>query len=767
MFLQKLDIQGFKSFANKTVLEFPNASKKGKGITAIVGPNGSGKSNIADAIRWVLGEQSVKMLRGKKSEDVIFSGSDKKSRLGLAEVSLYFNNNDRAIPIDYPEVVITRRLYRDGESEYLINKAKTRLQDIVLLLAKANLAQRTYCVIGQGMVDSILSATLQERKEFFDEAAGVLQYRIKRDQALSKFKATLENLVQTDLMIQEIEPRVRSLGRQVKRLEKREEAEKELKAAQRQYYGRLWEDLGVKTKNQTLRLHGVKKNKEIKENSLRNIVNNLAVAEKKTQRTEIFNQLQAEYEKIYEQKNSLREKEIILKNKLEMSRRIEIEESRPITNFDIINKLERFLERQDHLVAVMSGVVSPDDLKKIKDQFTALNKEFRDFIGAVKNPTLAAKKIIHEDPTLQKELVEILNEMAKIVDVLKEVQNKIANFNQEEEKKNKELFDLQREFQSVQQEVNELARQYNEINIELARFETRQEDLENEINRELGNIEALSDERGEEVPELEAISKIQQLKHQMELIGGIDPETIKEYEETKTRYDFLSSQAKDLEEAIKSLEKAIEQLDEAIKKQFNEAFKQINYEFEQYFKILFSGGKASLVKVAISPEVKGENGDGDEGIEAGILMVEQKPEAGILKEAENFSKRLREREKENYSGIEIHATPPGKRLKNINMLSGGERALTSIALICAIISNNPSPFVVLDEVDAALDESNSIRFAEILDRLSDKTQFIAITHNRATMQKAILLYGVTMGDDGVSKLLSIDLAEAEKAVGNS
>lgn len=767
MFLQKLEIQGFKSFANKTVLEFPNAGRRGKGITTVVGPNGSGKSNIADAIRWVLGEQSVKMLRGKKSEDVIFSGSDKKARLGLAEVSLHFNNEDHTIPIDYPEVIITRRLYRDGESEYLINKAKARLQDIVLLLAKANLAQRTYCVIGQGMVDSILSATLQERKEFFDEAAGVLQYRIKRDQALSKFKATLENLVQTDLMIQEIEPRVRSLGRQVKRLEKREEVEKELKAAQRRYYGRLWEELETKAKGQTIRLKEVEKNKEVKENSLRSIVNNLAVAEKKTQRTEIFNQLQTEYEKVYEQKNILREKEIILKNKLEMSRRVEIEESRPITNFDIINKLERFLERQDQLVAIISAAISVGDFGKIKDQFIALNKEFREFIGAVKNPTAAAKRIIHEDPTLVKELAEIQNEMAKIVEGLKDVQNKIANFNQEEEKKNKELFDLQREFQSVQQEVNELARQYNEINIELARFETRQEDLENEINRELGNIGDLAGDRGEELSELEAQSKIQQLKHQLELIGGIDPETIKEYEETKTRYDFLTGQSKDLEDAIKSLEKAIEQLDEAIKKQFDEAFKQINHEFEQYFRILFNGGKASLVKVSVSPEVKEPSGNEDEGIEAGIEMVEQKQEAGVLKEAENFSKRLREREKENYSGIEIQATPPGKRLKNINMLSGGERALTSIALICAIISNNPSPFVVLDEVDAALDESNSIRFAEILDRLSDKTQFIAISHNRATMQKAILLYGVTMGDDSVSKLLSIDLAEAEKAVVNN
>ncbi|MFA6909298.1 MAG: AAA family ATPase, partial [Patescibacteria group bacterium] len=150
MFLEKLEIQGFKSFANKTSLEFKRE------MTAVVGPNGSGKSNIADAVRWVLGEQSMKLLRGKKSEDVIFSGSDKKTQLGMAEVSLYLNNEDRSAPIDYSEVVITRRIYRDGTGEYLINKNKVRLHDILLLLAKSHFGQRAYSVIGQGMIDAIL-----------------------------------------------------------------------------------------------------------------------------------------------------------------------------------------------------------------------------------------------------------------------------------------------------------------------------------------------------------------------------------------------------------------------------------------------------------------------------------------------------------------------------------------------------------------------------------------------------------------------------------
>lgn len=246
MYLQKLELQGFKSFAYKTVLEFLKTAKEKKGITAVVGPNGSGKSNIADAIRWALGEQSLKLLRSKKSEDVIFLGSNKKTRLGFAEVSLFFNNEDRTIPLDYQEVVLSRRLYRSGESEYFINKNKVRLLDLILLASEANFGQRTYSVIGQGMVDAILTASPVQRKEFFDEAAGVSQYQIKRDQAKNKLLASGENLKQAEVLLQEIEPRLRSLTRQVKKLERREEIENDLRKMQEAYYGTIWQAINKK-----------------------------------------------------------------------------------------------------------------------------------------------------------------------------------------------------------------------------------------------------------------------------------------------------------------------------------------------------------------------------------------------------------------------------------------------------------------------------------------------------------------------------------------
>src|SRR3972149_6822391 len=344
MYLEKLEIQGFKSFALPTTLTFK------PGITAIVGPYGSGKSNIADAARWVLGEQSMKTLRGKKAEDVIFSGSDSKARLGMAEVSLYLNNEDRQAPIDYTELMITRRLYRDGESEYLLNKNRVRLQDIQLLLAKSNFGQRSYSIIGQGMIDSILSASTQERKEFFDEATGVRQFQIKKDQALSKLTASLENLRQVEAVLLEIEPRLRSLTRQVKRLERREVIETELKQLQKNYYGFLWRELDqqrVIRQQNYQRLNGELKQKE---EVLAKIQAELKNLEQEESRSTVFDQLQNQYQNLFKQKNELREKELRLANKIEFIKRERAAESKIMPLTEIIDELEtalNFMQQAD------------------------------------------------------------------------------------------------------------------------------------------------------------------------------------------------------------------------------------------------------------------------------------------------------------------------------------------------------------------------------------------------------------------------------------
>jgi chromosome segregation protein len=276
------------------------------------------------------------------------------------------------------------------------------------------------------------------------------------------------------------------------------------------------------------------------------------------------------------------------------------------------------------------------------------------------------------------------------------------------------------------------------VKVDLARLETREEELNREISEEIPSLQVIS---VKEFNPAEAKDKIYKLKNQLSIIGGIDEVVEEEYQEVNERYTFLKEQSDDLAQAIAHLEKIIKDLEESISKQFDKSFKNINILFNQYFKKLFSGGKAELI-LDISEMKKAKTSNGENG------------------EVEDLDEE--EVEVKKQYGIEIKAVPPGKKLSGINMLSGGEKALTSIALISAIIANNPSPFVVLDEVDAALDEANSIRFSEILDELSSKTQFIAITHNRATMHKAKIIYGVTMGDDGISKLLSMNFDEADE-----
>ena len=194
MYLERLELIGFKSFAQKTVLKFAKPNQKKFNITAIVGPNGSGKSNLGESIRWALGEQSLKILRGKKSEDIIFSGSSRKKHLNSAEVILFFNNEDESAAIDYKEFTITRKIYRNGENEYFINKNKVRLQDILLLMAKSNFGQKSYSIISQGTIQRILELSSNERQKFFDEATNIRQYQIKQDSAQRKIEKSQDKL---------------------------------------------------------------------------------------------------------------------------------------------------------------------------------------------------------------------------------------------------------------------------------------------------------------------------------------------------------------------------------------------------------------------------------------------------------------------------------------------------------------------------------------------------------------------------------------------
>lgn len=1037
MFLEKLEVQGFKSFANKNVLVFPGMLGKDKrGITTIVGPNGSGKSNVADAIRWALGEQSMKTLRGKKAEDIIFSGSDKKGKLGMAEVSLYLNNESRQAPIDYSQVVLTRRIYRNGDSSYMINNNRVRLSDIQILLAKSNFGQKTYSVIGQGVVEGFLNFSIAERKEFFDEATGVKKYQIKRDGSLNKLRSTLENLGQVEMLVSEIEPRLKSLTRQVDKIRKRGELEKELDELQTKYYRVVWHEINDKLKKSNEEYLSLEKEKRIKDQKIAGLNNELDQIEQEKTVTEEFDALQENLSKLQYKKNELYDQLQKLDAWLEIkSEKVEEVDTKKLEerknellklSFDLEEKIKSQQETNRSREELMKQEQELRDLKNSKDglmretnrlnawiemklesmgQFDLsflnnhaqeikkeqgetreekerlsndilklnnnllrLNREKEEILGFVQKfrnelnevNSWGNKKIVKEvneklkssldklalaeketdifkikdnlikikeelkkllsfasgeeaqnkQEKLSKELSRITEKQTIIIDningielekntktekirlldqkseklerelidtekkiaksqekfdsssvrnEIKELENKIKpieekeeklkiaiqesrskieenrnnvfelqrqlqgynheindinnelneyrlssakyetrledvensivrfgfegdinepvikdlkfkyeqeikdidnssqkdreklnKFNEEQEKKRSYLLSLQKSLQNLQEEVNILNIQLNDIKVNSTRYETRLEDLEVEIREYFESVKIIKEKRHEDELDRDAVTeRIKHIKKQLDMIGGIDPEVEKEYLETKERYDFLSGQSKDLNETILSLKSVIKELDETIRVKFDKEFKVISQNFEKYFKILFNGGNAKIVKVME------EDKEGKE--EEQEKKISQEKTEGMAN-----MKRVKFLQKHNatgLAGIEIQATPPGKKIASIAMLSGGERALTAIALICAIISANPSPFVVLDEVDAALDEANSERLAKILEELSHKTQFIAITHNRATMRRSAILYGVTMGDDGVSKLLSIKLED--------
>lgn len=234
MYLKKLSVQGFKSFPNRTVFEF------GTGVTAVVGPNGSGKSNVSDAIRWVLGEQNSRMLRAKKVEDVIFSGTNQRAQVGMAEVLLTLDNEDNWLPVDFAEVEIGRRVYRNGDSEYLLNGSRVRLKDVVDLLMRGDVGQNSYTIMGQGLVDEVLSMTAEERRNFIDEAADVKRFRLKIKEAQDRLKATRDNMGRVELIVAEIEPRLSQLERQADRANEHVRLSSELIDLLKRYYTARW-----------------------------------------------------------------------------------------------------------------------------------------------------------------------------------------------------------------------------------------------------------------------------------------------------------------------------------------------------------------------------------------------------------------------------------------------------------------------------------------------------------------------------------------------
>ncbi|MEK7549496.1 MAG: AAA family ATPase, partial [Patescibacteria group bacterium] len=718
------------------------------GITAIVGPNGSGKSNVADAIRWAIGEQSLKNLRGKKSEDVIFAGTDKKARLGSASVTLFFDNTDKRIPIEFSEVSITRKIFRSGESEYLINGSRVRLLDIVDILAKAGIGKDSYCVITQGMSDAVLNATPLERRSIFEDAAGVKQYQIEKDRSLRKLESTKENLMRVDSLVLEIEPHLKNLRRQAEKASQGKDIALKLREKQELLYGFLWsvfqgERGSLAEERDTLQKSVF--DLEVDTNTLSREVTEASESMQHQNKEESIAQ---ELSLIRNEANVLIRERSVLEGKIQIEE--ERQKERTVVKFvpvDLDYVKEALLEIRGNQAELITRIQNAEKLEDLQD--------IREFAEVIKQKLFelgekAGEKTVKESQTMmlpdeekkmsderlgafQKEKEKLNLELTGLEKRIRESEELLVQLREADRTQREVFFAKEKEWREKESLLTQQKDRLNEVKVRLARVEVREEDLVNLVRDELSIRPEELKYDGTLVEREKMEREISRLKVEVEHIGTIDPLVVEEYEETRTRFEFLSGESEDLKKAIDSLQTVIKEMDEKISHAFQDAFKEIKKKFEEYFKIIFGGGKAELELVKISKRKRGEEDDLEEGDE---------DEAS---------------EKTSEIGIEIFACPPGKKITNLSMLSGGERSLTSLALLFAIIAHNPPPFAVLDEVEAALDEANSRRFGKMLGELSLHTQFIAITHNRETMGQAGLLYGVTMGQDGVSQLLSVRL----------
>ncbi len=730
MLLKSLELQGFKSFADKTVLDLSSD------ITGIVGPNGSGKSNVTDAIRWLLGERDARNLRGGKVEDLIFAGTEKKPRSGQAQATLTFDNSTKFFPVDYNEVSISRKVTRDGDSLFYINKAEVRLKDVIDFFAKAKLGARGLTIITQGSSDLFIRSTPVERKEMIEEILGLKEYQIKKNDSIRKLKNSNINLETVNASLQELKPHLRFLKRQVSRYEERDTMATELKSLEDGFYGRKFKFLKTDSVNFKSQLERIEKI-IIDEQKLYQELEAKLAEVKKTEPESA-----GDFKALEHDRTALLVKRAEIQRELgKLEARIEFEMEAEVA------KSVDALETLKELRAIAEDIQYESDVAKLKIKIDEMLVKIDEVFNGPKAPSKAKKEMSPELKELEKGLGTQLKGLdAEIKELaLKEeqVRSGLSGFNK--------LFSESYErAESQRKKVDGLAADKNRLQFEIEKVELKISNLKEEIMQAGRTLESLDDAGSKDLPsgmgDDEIMRRMFKLRGELAGIGEIDQNLVKDAKETEERFNFQTQQVADLETAIKDLKVLIKDLDQKIHYDFTEAIKTINEEFIKLIRMTFGGGTAKLVIKKI--ETKSE-----------IEEVEEEQEG-----AKNKSEELVPEEKEAAQGIEVELNLPKKRIKGLDVLSGGERTLVSVAVLFSLISVSPPPFLVLDEVDAALDEANARRCSEILKEFSKKSQFIVVTHNRATMEVANVLYGVTMQNDGTSRLLSLKLEDADKVI---
>jgi len=749
--LKRLEIVGFKSFAKKTVLDFSSA------ITAVVGPNGSGKSNVAEAFSFALGEQSMKSMRSKRAEDLIWNGSHSMPRANRASVAIVFDNSRRMFSagggsalggkVDFDEVVIERVAFRDGTSEYSINGSRVRLRDIAELLAGANIGETGHHIISQGESDRILLASPRERRAILEDALGLKLYEFKKQEAEKKLEKTEGNIAQVNSLRRELSPHLHFLEGQVKKLERADTLRKELVNTAQTYFA--IEDAYLA--REKIKVAGEKKKAgehlAIVTAELSAIEEHATTDAEGAERLALVRKAEHAVERISNERGTLARNigrvEGALSAAEEMS---ELAASEPYVKVprEDVAALAREVRRQVEEAKASDSSDTAAVITALIAALSAIGNAVKSFVDRFIKP--ADDFLVDEDRTayaLENEKTDLLAKDAKFAEELERTRAALASarealtaHDETNREQRRRILDFAQAKAHEEGEVAKAkAREY-----ELSVFAEELERNKMEV-RAIGGPAALSYRPLAQLPaeerkmQEERKRSLERMKVRLEEAGDSGEDIRHEYKEVSQREAFLAFELEDLAKSAAGLNALIDDLNTELSKYFSEGLAKVNASFSEYFSLMFGGGSARL-----------------------ILEEPEELEAEESEELEESESKM-QKEKER-PGIEIVVNLPKKKLHSLVQLSGGERALTSIALIFAMSQVNPPPFLILDETDAALDEANSRRYGDIVENLSKRSQLIIITHNRETMSRTNILYGVTMGADGVSKLLSVKFDEA-------
>jgi len=726
MQLKHIKLSGFKSFVDPTKISFPT------NMVGVVGPNGCGKSNVIDAIRWVLGELSAKNLRGESMVDVIFNGSEKRKASGQCSIELLFDNSSAKIGGEYAsynEVSIKRVMTRDAQSDYFINNAKCRRKDVQDIFLGTGLGPSSYAIIEQGMVSKLVSAKPDELRTHIEEAAGVSKYRERRRETESRIKRTKENLSRVKDIRDEI-------GRLIKRLENQAKAAEKYKKlndekSQIELDTAILFSLEAKNNRDDLQKKLDSLNRDLKIKNAESETIQSQIDQFRTENESVLTEYESAQKNFYSIGAEIAKREANLQNinKTENETKFKLEKTKENLekaketekNFDELSPSEQAIHILNEIIATLKKYsIQNDSILDKANKLKVLLAEILNIASAQSKTLTEEYQSRQED--LSKEIFEaeklkssIEEEMQTYVEESSQAESVLISLRQKQSKFNEDLRSLENNKSIVELDSRSISEKITNIRLDLKTYEINLENSNKKIKAAGIDIEKIDFTKYEDLSISELEDKLADIEAKIIRLGAINLAAPEEIEEESKRKEELDKQYDDLIEALDKLNGAIKKIDNETKTIFKDSFDAVNIKLKEVFPKLFGVGLAEL------------NLTDDDPLHAGVILM---------------------------------ARPPGKKNSSISQLSGGEKALTALALVFAIFDLNPAPFCLLDEVDAPLDDLNTLRFINMVEEMSKTVQFIFITHNKVSMERSDYLMGVTMQEAGVSRMVSVDVNQA-------